>query len=110
MPTNFSRSFRFAVGEVIRHLAPNLVPLAIEVALGLEDGAADEGVCSASHLNALLEADRGALDPELLDQKLAEARFDLVMTTPRSKVAQQFDGCFPALTHCLPRSVGYLER
>jgi hypothetical protein len=38
-----------AVSEIIRHLAFDVGPFAVEVALGLEDGAADEGVQSAAH-------------------------------------------------------------
>jgi hypothetical protein len=57
--------FRLAIGEVVGHLALNVIPLTSKVPLGFEYCAADQSVGAALHLDALLEANIGQRNVEL---------------------------------------------
>ncbi len=78
---------RLAIGEIVGHLALDVLHLAREVALGLEHRAADQRVDAALDLDALLEADFGEGYVEFVDQQLAEIGLDLIMTGLAGEVA-----------------------
>ena len=88
-----------AIGQVVRHPPGDILPFLDEIALRLEDGAADEGVETSPYLrHAPLEIERAALGAELLDQQLAEVGLDLVMAGLRGEVAEDVEGA-RALRH-----------
>ena len=92
-----------AVGEVIGHAPLDIRPFTIEIALGLEDRPANQGVEPAAHLgHAALEVDGAKLDGELLDQQRTEIGLDLVMAGTAREMAQQLDRPVP-LRHASPR-------
>ena len=80
-----------AVGEIVGHLSLDIGPFTQEIALGLEDRAADQGVGAALDLDALLEMNVRKRDVEFGDQEVAEIRLDLVMARFAGKVAQEFE-------------------
>jgi len=83
-----------AVGEVIRHPPLDVRPLPIEIALGLEDGAADQGVEPPAHLrHPALEIERVQLDAEFLDQQLAEIRLYFVVAGAVGEMADKVLRC-----------------
>lgn len=79
-----------AVGEIIGHPPLDILPFPVEILLGLEDRAADQGVEPAADLgHPALEIEGAEFDPELLDEQLPEIRLDLVVTGAAREVAQK---------------------
>ena len=69
MPTNFSFSAFSRSGEVIRHPALDIGPFAIEVALGFENGPADQRIETTANLrDAPLEIEGFERNGKFLDK------------------------------------------
>ena len=82
-----------AIGEIVRHAPDHIVPFLIEVPLGFENGAPDQGIEPTLHFgNAALEIERAELDTELLHQELPKIGFHLVMAGTGGEMMQEFAG------------------
>jgi hypothetical protein len=76
-----------AVGQIVRHPPLDIRPFPVQVALGLENGAADQGVQPAADFgNPLLEIERAQFDPEFRDEQLPEIGLDPIMARAAWKV------------------------
>jgi hypothetical protein len=83
-----------AVGKIIGHPSFNVLPFPVEIALGLENRAADQGFEPPAHFgHAALEIERAEFDAELLDEQLAEICLHLVMTGPAREMPYKINGC-----------------
>ena len=81
------------VSEIVRHPPLDIGPFLVEIALRLENRAADQGVDSTLDLgNALFEIEIGQSGPELDHQQLAEIRLHFVMARLAVQMPKQRDG------------------
>jgi hypothetical protein len=82
--------FPLAVSEIVRHSALDVRPLLGEIALGFQNGPADQSVESAAHLgDPALEIEGRQISAKFLDQQLPEIGLDLVMAGFSRKMAQK---------------------
>jgi hypothetical protein len=86
----FLAFFPLAIGKIVRHLALDVRQLLGEIALGFENGPANQRVETAAHHgDPALEIEGRELGAEFLDQQLPEIGLDLVMTGFTCKMAQK---------------------
>jgi hypothetical protein len=86
----FLAFFPLAIAEIFRHLALDVRQLLGEIALGFENGPADQRVETAAHHgDPALEIEGRQVSAEFTNQQLPEIRLDLVMARFSCKMAQK---------------------
>ena len=88
----FLAFFPLAIAEIFRHLALDVRQLLGKIALGFENGPADQRVETAAHHgDTALEIEGRKVRAKFLDQQLPEIGLDLVMAGFSRKMAQKID-------------------